>query len=752
MRWAELAQASPLQRILYDGSTAINNSKKITKPEKTLNNSSQKTTGIFARLVDQLKGIFIDMGRFYWNPEQIQQSSKRLIRIHLFLTSFLILFFELAIIRWIPAHVRYLGFFMNFMLLAVFLGIGVGILSGRRPGLWLPPFPVLWFVLLYMVAQFHFVLSFPTTEVLYFGVAQSAAGNENFLILPLIFTLVAVTVTPLGRSLGGLLTGLPSLEAYAIDILGSLTGIATFFAFSYFSLQPIVWFGLAVGLYLLLSRPKEWVISLPLILGIFYIVSWLDIDSVWSPYYLIRVGPNSMGGYDISVNNVGHQDVRANLNERENFYFRVYDLFAPRKFSNVLILGAGSGSDVAIALQEGAQRVDAVEIDPRIYQYGVELNPARPYQDPRVDIVIDDGRAFLRNSKERYDLIIFALPDSLTLTSGFSSIRLESFLLTTEAMEEARHLLAANGVVVLYNYYREDWLIYKLAYMLQTAFGEAPYVTTYGLLGKAAVLIAGNNLSEINPQLTEPYTNNVSNQSLGRGIPLPLIGAGRLTNTSSLELARDDWPFIYQQHRSLPGIFLLAILTVLIISIIMLGLAVTPKIIFSLKWHFFFLGVAFMLLETRSLVTFSLLFGSTWMVNSLVFFAILSSVLLAILINYKYELKNLKLLYGLLALSLLINYIIPLKTLLALENPVLRYALAGTLTFAPVFLANLVFSQAFRETETSDIAFGSNLLGAMLGGLLEYLSLLLGYQALLIVALAAYLLAYTFAKRKALKV
>ena len=709
--------------------------------------TAKPSSNPLTRTIDLLKNILIDSGKVYWTPERIAQTSPRRIRTHLFLTSFLILFFELAIIRYIPAHVRFLGFFMNFLLLAVFLGIGAGILIGRRKGLWLPPFPVFWFILLYSVARFRFVLSFPSTDVLYFGASQGSSGNENFLILPLIFTLVAVTIIPLGRSLGGLLTALPSLEAYAIDVLGSLAGIAAFFAISYFSLQPVFWFCLAAGLYLLLIRPKELIIALPLILGILYIVSWLDIDTIWSPYYLNSVGPDNRGGYYISVNNIGHQDVRADIRERENFYFRVYDLFAPRKFSKVLILGAGSGSDVAIALSEGAQQVDAVEIDPQIYRYGVELNPAHPYQDPRVNIFINDGRAFLRNSKETYDLIIFALPDSLTLTSGFSSIRLESFLLTTEAIKDARRLLNEDGVVVLYNYYREDYLIHKLAYMLQTAFGEPPYVAAYGLLGKAAVLIDGNNLASINPRLDTPYTTDVAGRPLGRGFPLPVIGEGRMNITTPQELALDDWPFIYQQRRSLPNIFLLAILTVLLISVALLSLAGPSRIIFRLNWHFFFLGVAFMLLETRSLVTFSLLFGSTWMVNSLVFFAILVSVLLAIWVSARFKLTNLKLWYGLLVAALLLNYFVPLSSLLPIENAALRYTLAGALAFAPVFLANLVFSQAFRDTASADIAFGSNLLGAMLGGLLEYLSLLTGYQALLIVALAAYLLAYLLARK-----
>jgi hypothetical protein len=155
-----------------------------------------------------------------------------------------------------------------------------------------------------------------------------------------------------------------------------------------------------------------------------------------------------------------------------------------------------------------------------------------------------------------------------------------------------------------------------------------------------------------------------------------------------------------------------------------------------------------MLLETRSLVTFSLLFGSTWMVNSLVFFAILASVLLAILVNTRVNIKNPNWLYAALLLAIALNYSIPLQSLLGIENNILRYVLAGALTFIPVFLANVVFSHSFKDADHADIAFGSNLLGAFVGGLLEYTALVIGYQALLLIALGAYVVAYIYRQKQ----
>ncbi len=68
---------------------------------------------------------------------------------------------------------------------------------------------------------------------------------------------------------------------------------------------------------------------------------------------------------------------------------------------------------------------------------------------------------------------------------------------------------------------------------------------------------------------------------------------------------------------------------------------------------------------------------------------------------------------------------------LLLDPPALRYGVAAVLAFAPVFFANLVFSYSFRDTTTADMSFASNLLGAMVGGAVEYLALITGYQFLL---------------------
>src|SRR5262245_65605719 len=95
---------------------------------------------------------------------------------------------------------------------------------------------------------------------------------------------------------------------------------------------------------------------------------------------------------------------------KESFYLRPYQYRAYRKLppaQDILVIGAGSGNDVAAALLSGAARVDALEIDPVIADLGKQYHPARPYQDERVHLVVDDARAFMSFTTRKYDLIIF---------------------------------------------------------------------------------------------------------------------------------------------------------------------------------------------------------------------------------------------------------------------------------------------------------------------------------------------------------
>src|SRR4029077_222635 len=169
------------------------------------------------------------------------------------------------------------------------------------------------------------------------------------------------------------------------------------------------------------------------------------------------------GLHAIDANGVPHQAMLPVDQASQTFYEQIYRWFPTRHFGNVLIVGAGSGTDVALQLSHGVDSIDAVEIDPVIQSIGVRDHPDQPYADPRVHRYVDDGRAFVRNASGTYDLVIFALPDSLTLVSTSANLRLESFLFTNQAFASARDPLRPGGLFVLYTFNREPWLVQKMA-------------------------------------------------------------------------------------------------------------------------------------------------------------------------------------------------------------------------------------------------------------------------------------------------
>ena len=275
-----------------------------------------------------------------------------------------------------------------------------------------------------------------------------------------------------GRGSSHLRLFLP-LEAYRLDILGSLTGIAAFSLLSFIDAEPWAWGLITVAVLALMYGKRIGVIQILALLGVLGLLAAESASAtdIWSPYYRLTVlhhAPN----YEIEANGVPHQVIQPERNRRA-FYFYPYHQARGNSLRNVLIIGAGTGNDVATALAEGAQHVDAVEIDPELHRLGVQLNPDHPYQSKRVTAYVTDGRAFLEQTRKHYDLILFALPDSLTLVAGQSSLRLESYLFTLQAVQAAKaHLNPSDGVFAMYNYYRTQWLRDRLANTLDVAFGS----------------------------------------------------------------------------------------------------------------------------------------------------------------------------------------------------------------------------------------------------------------------------------------
>jgi hypothetical protein len=646
-------------------------------------------------------------------------------QLRLVLLSALMLFVELALIRWTGSNVIFLSYFSNFVLLGSFLGIGIGFLRGRARVNLFPWAPVALAFFVGLVLIFPVQIDRSGADLIFFG-GFHMSGLPVWITLPAIFLAVAGVMEMIAEGVARTFVEFEPLEAYRYDIGGSILGIVAFSLLSFTWAPPVAWGAVAALLFAVLlrfrMRPLQWVaiIGLVLMLGR---ESSIPLYS-WSPYYKITTIPfadQAPGSAQIDVNGIPHQSMATVEARKKNapYYFLPYKRTHVGSLDNVLIVGAGTGTDVAIALAEGAKHVDAVEIDPRLQQIGALQHPNHPYQDPRVSVHIDDGRAFLERTNGRYDLILFALPDSLTLVSGQSSLRLESYLFTRQAMETAKAHLKPTGAFSMYNSYRESWLVDRLAGTLEATYGHVPCVDSVGKVNHLSVL----TIAVAAPRATCGAVWHPKD---------PAAAASPST---------DDYPFLYLRTPGLPPIYLITLVLILLASIVAVRWVVGPFRRMGGYLDLFFMGSAFLLLETKSVVQFALLFGTTWFVNALVFAGVLVAVLLAIEVSRRVRLPKPIYLYGLLLAALVLAWLIPPDSLLGLDRAP-RFAAAVAVYFAPIFLANLVFAERFRNVEESNVAFGANLLGAMVGGVLEYLALITGYQALLIVVALLYGLAF----------
>ena len=113
----------------------------------------------------------------------------------LFLTSALILFVELLLLRWVPASIVYFGFFTNVLLIGSFLGIGVGILLGRRfPTQRAVLFGPVALLTVGLVSLTRFDVVVRPTDELFFGLTEQAGESNYLFVLPLVTLLVAATL------------------------------------------------------------------------------------------------------------------------------------------------------------------------------------------------------------------------------------------------------------------------------------------------------------------------------------------------------------------------------------------------------------------------------------------------------------------------------------------------------------------------------------------------------------------------------
>lgn len=412
--------------------------------------------------------------------------------------------------------------------------------------------------------------------------------------------------------------------------------------------------------------------------------------------------------------------------------FSQYDLpyrFLEHAPEEVLIVGAGGGNDVAGALRNRARRITAVEIDPGVYRIGKTLHPERPYDDSRVTVVINDARAFFKRSRLRYDVISFGLLDAHTLASTYNNTRLDHYVYTVESFQEARDRLKEDGVLTVVFESKQSYITDRIAKLLRGAFGQDPLVFNVwsdGWFGPGGMMfVTSRDMARVQRvRDRQPALRQFIEQRQQASRP-------------SFHLTTDDWPYLYVEQPRIPTLHL-CLSGILLLTLFVLRRLVIPRGK-ALDRHFMFLGAAFLLLEFQNISKTTLLFGSTWLVTALTISAILALILFANWAAGRVPHLGTPWLYGCLFVSIACLFLIPLGTFNVLPT-VARGALASLALNLPIFFAGIIFIRSFQRAHDRSLAFGSNLLGAAVGGLLESLSFVTGIRFLLLVVAVLYLL------------
>lgn len=676
----------------------------------------------------------------------LNSTSTRRLALELLAASFIVLFQELTLIRWMAGQVRVLAYFPNLILVSSFLGLGLGCLrSGRRPLKWLWPASLLAMTAATIgMSRIIFTQKSATDHLwlLYYDLPPDSRIVDS-VQLPIIiaFLLSTASFIPLGQIVAQRLQEFQkrssSLWGYCWDIGGSLLGVIGFAAACFARSFPVCWFAvfLSAGALFFTEKRKTLLAYLTAAAAVLVLVAAGERAQSYSPYYALKVEKTSAGitvltngslhQYALGLNrsDPGVTDYQTRAREGYHLPYRLLGK-PPRR---ALVLGAGTGNDVAVLLDEGAQRVDAVEIDPGIISLGKSDHPDHPYSDPRVHVYNTDARSFLHAPGDPYDLIIFGTLDSMTRLSALSNVRLDNFVYTLDCVRAARGRLTPDGGIVMFFMAPKNYIDQRLMGMLTKAFDEVPLMRNedYNLFNR--IYLAGPAFSKNMPQ------RRLAHKS------------GKLAAIlESVDLPTDDWPYLYLEHKQIGGFYLAIIAVIGLIALLSVA-AAAPELRRSLAtgrgvdWEMFLFGLAFLLLETRSTTQMNLAWGATWLTSAIVFGSILIMVLLATLL-VQLRPPPIQVSAAGLALCLLASYFFPTDALLTASNSA-KLALSMLFVGGPIFFASACFAELFKERAAAGAAFGWNLLGAVAGGLAEFLSMSLGLKALLLVALLAYLTA-----------
>ncbi len=676
-------------------------------------------------------------------------STKSKIRL-IVLVTMLSLLLELVLIRWLASVFPVYSFYKNFTMLACFLGLGAGYAVAERQ----PCAPAMVLPMLALFVGVIMLLRYDTgSGYLIFSIGWlSTFDLPVYFLLGASFVICACICYPVGQLCGKLLHSSNSLNAYSLNLGGSILGVIALFVMSLYWTPPVIWFAVTGGILLLfvLSRDQFLPVGIASFCVLLTILAWPvqpETQRIYSPYQLLERTAKADGLMQILSGGSYYQKVynfadgKRGQESDADRYVRAYYEF-PYNFKKaperVAIVGSGSGNDVATALRMGAAHVDAIEIDPAIAFLGKKYHPERPYDDPRVNLSINDARNFFRTADQQYDLIVYGVLDSHTALSHASNLRVDSYVYTREGIAEAYRLLKPGGVLSISFTLVNDALGFKLSKILR----DLPGV---GRPLAVRVLYDFSRTTAFIAKKGEPVTMPDANAFAS-------IGFTDVTNYFSQPypesaVPTDDWPFFYMVERAYPVTYMIALGMVLILSYFFVRRTIgfTDPIDRSYL-PFFFLGSGFMLVETKAITELGLHLGGTWFVIAA---AILMVLIMAFLANLMVTRTGRQLAgpaYLGLFVSLLVGYgLATSHGQWVFGPPLVQLAVSCFVLTIPLFFAGIIFSSLIGEAKINiSTAFAYNLMGALFGGVMEYNSMYFGFAFLYLLAIGFYSLAWVF--------
>jgi SAM-dependent methyltransferase len=701
--------------------------------------------------------------------------------VRISLISFLILFLELLVIRLVSTEIRIFAYLANLVLLATFVGSGLGMLTRKKLPL---SITAVGLTLLTLVLVTQTIVRLPTLEFrLFSGITELLAPLSEayiwfqvdtvsrlgiiigILLTVVIFGLIMAVFMPLGQFLGLTLNqARQPLLAYSVNIAASLAGMWAFYLWSNLGLSPFL--GLVTVQVLLIALITDRIVRLYTVAALLASLVLLAPRSAhqplekpvtfWSPYQKLTLSaiqdknPHRAQGWYLEVNNVGYMGlldlsayaveqrlpaIKAWLKDKQRLadlpFINQYDLpyqFKPEA-KEVLIIGGGAGNDAAAAVRAKIPAVDLVEIDPQIVAISRKYHVESPYDKPNVQVYVNDGRAFLETTRRTYDVVVMGLADSHALSSSLTNVQLDNYLYTLEALRQVKAVLKPDGILVLSFEVTRPWIGARLQQTITQAFGYPPAifeVRSDGAFGWGGIMF-------VNGKDTQTVAKILQSQPALTGF---ITRHAKSYAPAAITNLTDNWPYIYLDQPRLPLLHLV-MAGIIITSLWWLkGRLLSAKN--GMDWPFFWLGAGFMVYEFQNISKSSLIFGNTWMTNLFIITGVLSLILAANLIVAR-KWIGLKWAIGLLLASLGAQLLVPTAWFNSLSGLTKAVAAIGWLNL-PHFFSGIVFAHLFAGHKNKAIALGSNFLGSASGGFLEILSFLWGMQSLVYVAILLYAL------------